>query len=1201
MASADSNLDRDPVEQLAEEFAERHRRGERPSIDEYARKHPQWAERIRQVFSALMVMERLKPRPADATGALGEETSADVGVERPKQIGDYRILREVGRGGMGVVYEAEQMSLGRHVALKVLRTNAVLDPTHLVRFEREARAAGRLHHTNIVPVFGVGREGNLHYYVMQLIHGQPLDDVIAELKWLRKGDFSPPSLPANRRLPNILGPDGDGSAAAQVAVSLLSGEFSAESTGQLLDQAQDRGQRQTERAAVQLREPALERESPSDSSAGWPGNRDVSSVMRSETVYWQCVTRVGLQVAEALEYAHRQGVLHRDIKPANLLLDHDGTVWVADFGLAKVGQEDRLTQTGDIVGTLRYLAPEAFHGKCDVRSDVYGLGLTLYEMATLRPAFDAIDSSALMRQVAAGGISRLRKVSPGVPRDLETIVMKALEREPAHRYTTAQHMADDLQRFLDDKPIRARRSSNMERGWRWSRRNPALATSLTVVAALLVFLAVAGQLTARKQASLAAGAEAARGRDSRHLYMARMMVAQQAWEAGNVRRVRELLDYYDPVGDEEDLRSFEWYYLRRLSAQSAGAVTLKCDSAVFGVAFSPNGKTLATGGYAPGRLKLWNVNTGEQVMQSAFREIAGQVLAVDFSPNGQMMASAGGKFGFSTGEKTYAELKLWDAASGRLLRELPGHSAPVLSVAFSPDGRMLASGSHDHTIKLWDVTTGRVVRSLKGHTFRVEALAFSPDGNTLASGGGDTGEVMLWDVEDGTELRPLRRPKGRVATVRFSPNGKLLAVGNGRGIELWRWGLDDPILDRTLQGHTKTLRSVAFSPDGRTLASGSEDHTTRIWDIATGSELEVIKAQSGSILSLAFSPDGETLAVGSHDGTATLRDLAQMQPPNVLYGHEDRVKTLAFSTDGKTLVSGSRDGVVKIWDLDTAREHGPIMWRSSRVGLAAFVQGDTILALAGTGAVVQFWDLAAKMPLQREIKLKCDIPTWIFGGPFFAVSPDDATLAVGTKEGTIGLWDLNGGVLLRRLKHGARAVFCIAFDDAGVRLASGSMDRTVKLWDVAHGNLLHTLVGDGETNGVAFSPDGNILAAAGHAKDNIKLWDTATGRPRTRISGISGIYCLAFSPDGRALVTGTHGGTLTFWDVATGQERFVLATHDSAITTLAFSNDGTTLAVGTWDNRIWLYRAAATEAVDTSVGVILSERDGARLARVGQK
>src|SRR5262249_14168346 len=342
------------------------------------------------------------------------------------QLGDYQILREVGRGGMGVVYEAQQLSLGRHVAIKVLPAHALLDPRKLGRFRREARAAARLHHTNIVPVFGVGEQDGCHFYVMQFIHGLSLDTVLDELRRLRlpRGKQAPTQGDAPGRPTNV----SQDVSAVDVARNLLSGAFRqpepagalATAPGQPAADAED-GASSSVRAA--------------DTSATihLPGQTEGSALSESGSRYWQSVARVGVQVADALAHAASQGVLHRDIKPSNLLLDDTGNVWVTDFGLAKAASDsDDLTHTGDIVGTLRYMAPERFSGQGDLRSDVSRLGLALYELLALRPAFDEADRNKLVKQVMHNEPVRPRKLNPRVPRDLETVVLKAIARDPAH-------------------------------------------------------------------------------------------------------------------------------------------------------------------------------------------------------------------------------------------------------------------------------------------------------------------------------------------------------------------------------------------------------------------------------------------------------------------------------------------------------------------------------------------------------------------------------------------------------------------------------------------------------------------------------------------------------------------------------------------------------------------------------------------------
>ncbi len=474
------------LEGLTDEFIGQFRVGESPSVDDYAAKYPEWAEEIRELFPAALMMERLKRRKE--FGHTSKNGEVMLGGRRVKQLGDYRILRELGRGGMGIVYEAEQTSLGRRVALKVLRDTAFSDSKKAKRFQLEARAAARLHHTNIVPVFGVGEQDGVHYYVMQYIHGHGLDAVVQWLDGQYRADAtqaSAPDVPITvHNVAQTMTIEQAQNARPIVAASGSTGNGKT-SPGDLtaLDSAApiQLDSSSSVDVVVNRREDAPPAPQLADMSAG----RAVFN-----RVYWQNVARIGRDSAEALHYAHAQGTLHRDIKPGNLILDTHGTVWITDFGLAKLAEMDKVTRTGDIVGTFRYMAPEQFDGQCDVRTDVYSLGLTLYELATLRPAFDQPDHAQLLHQITHSQPPRPRVVSPDLPRDLETIILKAIARDPSDRYQTAEQLADDLNSFLEDKPIKARQAGPAERMWRWCRRNPAVAIPTTLALLLLVVVAV---------------------------------------------------------------------------------------------------------------------------------------------------------------------------------------------------------------------------------------------------------------------------------------------------------------------------------------------------------------------------------------------------------------------------------------------------------------------------------------------------------------------------------------------------------------------------------------------------------------------------------------------------------------------------------------------------------------------------------------
>jgi serine/threonine protein kinase len=399
-----------------EEYQALLRAGTAPDRDEFLARHPGAPAVLGECLAALEMLRDALPE----IQASGTDLPSAPAIEPEAPLGDFRILREIGRGGMGVVYEAMQVSLGRRVALKVLPFASALDPRRLQRFRTEAQAAARLHHTNIVPVHAVGCERGLHYYAMQLIEGQTLAAVVAD----------------RRRSQGLEAP-------AQAAAA----QASTRSVGFL-----------------------------TEGSIGSAG-------------FIRTVARLGLQAAEALDYAHRQEVIHRDIKPTNLLVDGQGNLWITDFGLARLLGDDGLTMTGDLVGTLRYMSPEQAFGKpalVDHRTDIYSLGVTLYELLTLEPAVPGEERQGVSRRIEREEPRRLRRLNRAVPVELETVIHKAMARDPDARYATAQELADDLRRFLEDKPVRARRPSVRQVVFRWARRHRAVVT--TAVLAILVGL-----------------------------------------------------------------------------------------------------------------------------------------------------------------------------------------------------------------------------------------------------------------------------------------------------------------------------------------------------------------------------------------------------------------------------------------------------------------------------------------------------------------------------------------------------------------------------------------------------------------------------------------------------------------------------------------------------------------------------------------
>lgn len=992
------------------------------------------------------------------------------------QFGDYELLSEIARGGMGAVYRARQKSLNRLVAVKLILAGQLATPESLQRFRLEAEAAALLDHPAIVPVYEIGEFETQHFFSMKLIEGVSLAECLEDFA------VSPIAIPAARR----------------------------------------------------------EQE--------------------------QFVAELVIRVARALDFAHRHGVLHRDLKPSNIIIDQEGLPHLTDFGLAKLTgrASSGLTLSHAVLGTPGYLAPEQAAGNENVTTatDVYGLGATLYELLVGRPPFSGANALETMAMAIQQDPLPPRRLNPSLHRDLETIALRCLQKQPEKRLSSAGMVADELERFLRREPILARPIGHLERASRWCQRHPGV----SALAVALMFAIVVGSVVATWQWGRAVQANVHLRENVQYLQ-------------------RDLID--DILSADESSRA-----LAKIAALLHEDPT-DWKAAMFGMSIMDQHR--------------FPVPTLPPIRHPDGAELR----VARLSPDGKRLVTA----------SVDGSARLWSSLTGELLARPMQHGATVNWAEFSPDGKRLATCSNDRTVCIWDAVSGKQQfppLSLDEPAVRVH---FCSKGEHLLAR--NTQEVAIYNIKDDELLLGARLQPGRVINARFTENGKnvftVSSTGDKSQVQVWDLETQTP----RIHLETGPLIDADINADLSRVV-GLSGERGAIWDTSSGREINDFTSRHGRMVEVRFNAAGDQFATIGFDHWARTWNTASAIPISPELPHFYLVNGLSYVGKGDRLMTWGDDSLVQLWESTTGEVFAEPMKHPNRVMYAeAGKIDDQEVFLAtlshtkfagrddatsrGTGAA-QLWRVHGKRPLVDRSRgdhyghdgsmlsadgkllalgniteevwvMKTDTgetvcgPLQVNGAPWGVLfTPDSSRLITTTSRGQVAIWSIPDGKLLFEPHQ-----FATAFQPAEIALdgkhfATGSSDGFIRVWDSQTGRPVWEQQHGSEINSAGFSPDGRLVASAGENWIT-KVWDVQSGGLVQSLKGHQNeVMRVAFHPDSRQIVTASQDFTARIWDATSGHQQFVLP-HQGEVLDANFSPNGQFVATGSRDRTAMIWNA----------------------------